>query len=242
MIENGQFEARTPVLWFRAIGKTAPDGIADLGEHSATVYESALACAGDRFYLVDGTLVHEGRDGQLSAGALTLRGSAADNTREAFSLTRAAELTLKSILNTPPYVPDAPAERFHGSHTGIVRKVFSPAFVEMMDATEDFRHDCDEYGGWTVTCSDYGIERKIGFSVVDIETQLPLLTINRTASEATVYVADSDFAPSVSEALRGAGIADTESGISAISWPTLQDTLSRLFFPRAATLTMAMAV
>lgn len=242
MIDNGQFEVRNPVLWFRAIGTTSPDGFADLGEHSATVYESALANPGDRFYLVDGALVHEGRDGQLSSGALTLRGSAADNTREAFSMTRATDLVLKSILNTPARVPAAPAERFHGSHCGIVRQAFSPAFVEMMDATEEFRHDCDKDGGWAVTCSDYGLERKVVFSVMDIETQLPLLTINRSCSEATVFVADSEFAPSVAEALHDAGITQTEKGLTPVSWPAVQDALSRLFFPKPKIPAMALAV
>jgi hypothetical protein len=242
MIDNAQFEVRNPVLWFKAIGTTAPDGPADLKEHSATVYESSLAIAGDRFYLVDGSLVHEGRDGSLSAGALTLRGSVADNAREAFALTRATDISLKSILNTPSRVPAAPAERFHSSHPGIVRQAVSPAFVEMMDATEEFRHDCDEDGGWAVICSDYGFERKVVFSVMDIETQMPLLTINRSGSEATVYVADSEVAPSVSEALRNAGIVEPERGIAAVSWTAVQDALSHLFFPKDATPLMAMAV
>ncbi|MCS4090041.1 hypothetical protein [Rhizobium sp. BK176] len=242
MIDNGQFEVRTPVLWFKAIGTTAPDGLDDLGQRTTTVYESALARAGDRFYLVDGALVHEGRDGQLSAGALTLRGSSADNTREAFVLTRANDLVLKSILNTPARVPAVPADRFNGSHPGIVRQALSPAFVEMMDATEDFRHNCDEDGGWAVTCSDYGFERKVVFSVVDIESQVPLLTINRTGSETTVYVADSDLAPSASEALRNAGVVESGKGGNAVSWQAVQDALSGLFFPKAATPAMAMAL
>jgi hypothetical protein len=242
MIDNGQFEARTPVLWFKAIGTTSPDGLDDLGERSTTVYESALARAGDRFYLVDGALVHESRDGQLSAGALTLRGSAADNTREAFVLTRANDLVLKSILNTPSRVPAVPADRFSGSHVGIVRQALSPAFVEMMDATEDFRHDCDEDGGWGVTCSDYGLERKVVLSVVDIESQMPLLTIDRSGSETTVYVADSDFAPSASEALRNAGIVASGKAASAVSWSAVQEALSGLFFPKSATPAMAMAM
>ncbi|MBY3433001.1 hypothetical protein HFN89_02255 [Rhizobium laguerreae] len=242
MIDNAQFEVSNPVLWFKAIGTTAPDGPADLDERSATVYESALADPGDRFYLVDGALIHEGRDGQLHVGALTLRGNGADNTREAFLLTRATDLTLKSILNTPARVPAVPSDRFPASHCGIVRQALSPAFAEMMDATEGFRHDCDEDGGWTVACSDYGLERNLVFSVVDIETQMPLLTINGSGCEATVYVADGEFALSVSEALHNVGIKESEKGPTAVSWTAVQQALSLLFFPKAATPAMAMAV
>lgn len=250
MIDNGQFEVRKPVLWFRAIGETIPDGPSDLVQNSTTVYQSTLARPGDRFYLVDGTLVHEGRDGVLSVGALTLRGNLRNNVREAFVLTRNDELSLKSILNKPVRVPEIPAERFPSTHCGVVREDVSPALAELMDATEAFRHDCDQDGGWAVNCSDIGLERTVSLYVLDIETQISLVQIEvaSNARTAKVSVADKEFGPTLIGALRDAGIPASDDGVvqgvvwDRDAWSSVQASLSQLFFRQSSANTMAMAV
>lgn len=250
MIDNGQFEVRKPVLWFQAIGETIPDGPSDLGQNSTTVYQSTLARPGDKFYLVNGRLVHEGLDGNRSVGALTLRASAADNVREAFILTRNNEFSLKSILNRPARVPEVPAERFSSSHCGVVRKDVSPAFVELMDATAEFRHDCDDDGGWAVNCSDIGLDRTVSLYVLDIETQISLVQIEvgSNARTAKVSVADKKFGPTLIGALREGGIPVSHEGVvegivwDRDTWSSVQASLSQLFFRQSAANTMAMAV
>ncbi|MDW9478624.1 hypothetical protein GOB57_07895 [Sinorhizobium meliloti] len=250
MIDNGQFEVRRPVLWFRAIGETAPDGPADLDERSTTVYESTLARPGDKFYLVNGVLIHEDREGSLSLGALTLRGSTADNGRESFALTRNNEVALKSILNRPAHVPKVPAERFASTHCGLVRSDVSPAFTEMMNATGEFRHDCDQDGGLSVNCSDFGVERSVSFYVLDIETQTSLIgiVVGSNTRTATITVTDKEFSPVVSASLREAGIPVSEEGLAegiawdADAWSAAQASLSRLLFNQSAAHTLALAV
>ncbi len=250
MIDNAQFEVRKPVLWFQAIGKTIPDGPTDLCQNSTTVYQSILAHPGDSFYLLGGELVHRGRDGVLSVGALTLRGHAADNVREAFVLTRNNEFSLKSILNKPARVPDVPADRFSSTHCGVVRKDVSPAFVELMDATEAFRHDCDNDGGWAVNCSDIGLDRTVSLYVLDIETQISLVQIEvgSNARTAKVSVAHMEFGPTLIGALREGGIPVSDDGLvegivwDQTTWFAVQASLSQLFFRQSAANTMAMAV
>lgn len=250
MIDNGQFEVRKPVLWFRAIGQTTPDGPIDLEERASTVFESTLARPGDRFYLVDGALVHERRDGTLSNGALTLRGTAQDNVREAFAMTKAGELSLAGILNVPSRIPETPATRFSDTHCGVERRDVSPAFAEMMDATEGFRHDCDADGGWAVNCCDFGLERKTALSILDIETQISLIQIEVDSNTrvATVSVSDREFSPTLIGTLREAGIPVSDAGVAegviwnGETWSAAQAALSGLFFKQSAAPALAMAV
>ncbi|MCV9963959.1 hypothetical protein OIU34_18945 [Pararhizobium sp. BT-229] len=249
MIDNGQFEVRKPVLWFRAIGKTIPDGLVGLVEQSITVYETSLARPGDLFYLVEGALVHQGRDGSLSLGAFNLRNQKGDNAREGFLLTKHNDLALKSILNTPARIPVVPVGKFPASHCGVVRPDLSPAFAEMLEATEEFRHDCDQDGAWTVDCTDYGITRAISFSVHDVETQISLVRIEYSpiSRSAVVTVADREFASAVIGSLRDVGITISDEGVAddhawdADAWRASQSALSKLFFRRSATPSLAMA-
>jgi hypothetical protein len=250
MIDNGQFEVRKPLLWFRAIGQTIPDGLPDLEERVSTVYASALAKPGEHFYLVDGVLVQQGRDGTLAAGALTLRGTPQDNVREAFLMTLAEELSLISLLNTPPCLPTTPSERYSDLHCGVVRIEVSPEFAKMMDATVAFRHECDADGGWAVNCRDFGTDRKIALSVVDIETQLWLVQIevDSHTQMASISVADREFNATLIAALRNAGMSISDMGIAegqswdGEMWSLAQSILSDLFFKRVSTPAIAMAV
>jgi hypothetical protein len=251
MIDNGQFAVRKPVLWFKAIGKTIPDGPVDLGESSTTVYRSTLARPGEHFYLVNGALVHEARDGSLSVGALTLRALTSENVRQAFVLTKNDELALKSILNTPARIPETPDERFPSTHSGVVRGDLSPSFSDLMDATQEFRDECDRDGAWMASCSDFGMDRTVAIYVLDIETHISVVQIevDSNARTAKVSVADREFSPAVTEALQGAGIPLSKEGTvegivwDADSWSATQTALMQLFFyKKAAVPAVAMAV
>lgn len=220
---------RTPVLWFREIGRTASDAPFGFPEQSYAVFASALAMKGDRFHFVECQLVHESAGGSLSRAAMRLQGNSDIRTDlyEAMKLAAAGDLAI--VLALPPVVPPRPAREYPSVHTGVERLEVSPAFAEMMDATEGFRHDCDDQGYLSVICSDYGPSRAVTLCVVDPETGHPSLFVEHDplSSAATLTVVDEALRTDVAAALGDIGISLEGDGVFTLAdfrdggWDTL---------------------
>ena len=246
-----QYVVKNPVLWFMATGQTQPDAPVGFLERSYTVYRSVLAAPGDRFHLVDGVLVHEDGTGKLSTGLMRLHYSRDQmEVFEAMKLFVSGDLDVVGPAARPQTeVPEIPTALYPSNHPGVERDRVSPAFVSMMDSTEDFRHDCDEDGAWTVICSDYGMTRTVALTVSDVETGSPQLHVelDPLSGTATITAVDQDIRAGVVDGFRAAGITvDADGMVKAPAWSTenwsvLQDCLSNAFLgtrPVAAPLAM----
>lgn len=221
MIDNAKFEVRKPLLWFRVIGHTSSDSLFGEEEALLPVFESALAKAGDELFLVAGEIFVKSLSGNVGIGALTLRGTARDNVRNAFALAVSGELSLSAVDYRLDAPPAPPAMRFPDTHAGIVRTDVSPEFSAMVDATETLRHGCEEDATVTVVCSDLGLDRTISLAIIDVETQTAKVRIEiDTASGAAVLDAwDSECKTDLIGSFRDAGIAVSDNGrFDAAEW------------------------
>jgi hypothetical protein len=252
--EVANYIVKKPVLWFEAIGKTAPDAPLGFPEQASVVYRSSLALPGERFHLIDGNLVHEAHDGRLSPGALRV-GSGTTNVLDAVRLVMSGAFGPEAATKIAKVtVPTMPEVVYPAHHVGIERNAVSPAYVAMMDNTEELRHDCFEEGEWAIMCSDYGVKRTVTFSVADAETGLPRLNIEHdpATDTAEITVVHSNENALIIGALASEGISMEGRGSiricgwSAGHWAAVQSALSAaLFDHRAASpiaMTMAMAI
>lgn len=246
------YAVRSDVLWFRAIGRTSSDALLGFPERSYTVFSSEIAKRGDIFAFVDGHLIHMDRTGALSRGAFRLHGT--DNSPA--DLLEATKLLAVGALDIEPavtslHLPPLPDHVFTSSHCGIERNAVSPAFAEMMDATEDFRHACDDEGGWAIICSDFGASRTVTMSIVDPETGHPAIYVEHDplSDVASLTVHDEAMRESILETLSTEGIRIGGAGVFTLSdwheqgWQALSDGLaSTLLASRRADRYMSMAM
>lgn len=252
MIENNVYEVKQPILWFRMVGHTSPDGVLDFPEQGMPVYESILAAPGDRFRLIENQIVHEAVDGMLSRGVFRLNGHGnnENDIYEAMRLQVAGDIGLGNSDQPTPMLPQMPATVFTSCHSGIIRRDFSPAFCALMDATEALRHDCDADGSWIICCGDYGESRTVSLSFLDVETHLSILQIeyDPMAGSFSVTTGDNEFAPALADALREAGLVVGRDGklggntSAADTWSAAQNALAGVFLGRTSALPMAMSM
>ncbi len=251
---TAQFIVQKPVLWFELIGHREGDSLPGLPASEEPVYRSVLAYPGDRFYVIDGNLILATTYGTLSRGTLRLGGMKenVDHVKDLGALLGTDEVTVGG--NARLRCPAVPKRAFDQSHSGVERHSVSMAFSILMDATEEFRHQCGEEGAFHVTCADFGSNRTVSLSVMDGETFCPVIHVEHDpqAGTATIMVTDDSVREQVFASLDQVcdgfveeGRRATVSGWKAeTGWTELASAMSRhlLDGPRAEpTMQMAMA-
>jgi hypothetical protein len=169
-----RYEVSKPLLWFRFLGLTLPDGFDALDERRYPVYESLRAQVGDAFQFQGGSLIHLSADGRTSFASMRAdHGDTVNASMHDLVVLSEAGLVRPAAAVHIPHV-EMPEATFASNFGDVVRTDVSPEYAAMLEETEAFRRRTDDSGAVNVACRDFAARRELGFSILDVELGLPI--------------------------------------------------------------------
>jgi hypothetical protein len=230
-MSHAHFKTNGPVLWFKVSTIQAKDDLPGIPPVTTTTFQSALTEHGDSFSLLGNKLFHVSKEGKLSRASLRTTTNALESRDAILSdllqMAAAGEISTQSIIvetsleNEVVGCPPATT-----AVSSVERPALSAAFVEMMDATEEFRLNCFEAGTYQLMYRDYGASRSVAFSLSDAETGDPIILVEADPAfkQTKITVPCDDLRAAIAEKLqpeKNVGISILVEGWTAREWSTL---------------------